>query len=160
MHSKTDTADARGIVHITAGSGSPTMKSRLRISHTLEPLHDSLSRPGAHGNGLHLAGGPTSCNLFCSAGGGFWPFTSFAAVQQSICYCEGYRMPAPHEPFHAHGGRRPITSKGGNRGCGTYGGAAGFDLSGLDGCRRRPAAQLFRHGTNVANGRKQLLHHV
>src|SRR6516165_1533645 len=36
----------------------------------------SVSRPGSHGNGLHLAEGPTSCDLFCSAGGGFWPITS------------------------------------------------------------------------------------
>ena len=27
----------------------------------------------------------------------------------------------------------------------------GFDLSGLDGCRRHPVAQLFRYGMNVAN---------
>jgi hypothetical protein len=27
----------------------------------------------SHGNGLHLAGGPTSCDLFCSAGGCLWP---------------------------------------------------------------------------------------
>jgi hypothetical protein len=28
-----------------------------------------LSRSGSHGNGLHLAGRPTSLDLFCSAGG-------------------------------------------------------------------------------------------
>ena len=41
------------------------------------------------------------------------------------------------------------------------GGAAGFDLSGLDACCcRHLRAQLLRYGTNVANGGKQLLHHV
>ena len=41
------------------------------------------------------------------------------------------------------------------------GGAAGFDLSGLDACCcRHLPAQLLRYGTNVANGGKQLLHHV
>jgi hypothetical protein len=34
--------------------------------------------------------------------------------------CEGFRMPAPHEPIHAHGGRRPKTSKGGNRDSGGW----------------------------------------
>jgi hypothetical protein len=57
-------------------------------------------------------------------------------------------------------GRRPKASRGGNRGWGTCGGAAGFDLLRLDGCRRDPPAQLFRYGTNVANGRKRLSHPV
>jgi hypothetical protein len=47
----------------------------------------SLSRSGWHGNGLHLAGGPTSCDLFCSALGGSWPMSSLAAVQHHTCYC-------------------------------------------------------------------------
>ena len=48
-------------------------------------------------------------------------------------FCEGFRMPA------------------------AYDGAAGFDLPGLSGCRRDPPVQLFRYGTNVANGRKRLM---
>src|SRR6516165_9766766 len=36
----------------------------------------SVSRSGSHGNRLHLAGGPTSCALFCSAEGCLWPITS------------------------------------------------------------------------------------
>ena len=37
------------------------------------------------------------------------------------------------------------------------GGAAGFDLSGLDACCcRHLPAQLLRYGTNVAHGGKQL----
>src|SRR3982074_1725513 len=60
-----------------------------------------------------------------------------------------------------HRGRRPKASNEGNRAGGTCGGAAGFDLSGLDACcRRHLPAQLLRYGTNVANGGKQLLHHV
>jgi hypothetical protein len=30
-----------------------------------QPTLCGLSRSGSHGNGLHLAGGPTSCDLFC-----------------------------------------------------------------------------------------------
>src|SRR3981081_885939 len=42
-----------------------------------------------------------------------------------------------------------------------WGGAAGFELSGIDACCcRHLPAQLLRYGTNVANGGKQLLHHV
>jgi hypothetical protein len=33
----------------------------------------SLSRSGSHGNGLHLAAGPTSCDFFCSARVSCWP---------------------------------------------------------------------------------------
>jgi hypothetical protein len=47
---------------------------------------DNLSRLGVHGNGLHLTGGSTSLDLFCSALGRFWPFASFAAVQHHTCY--------------------------------------------------------------------------
>jgi hypothetical protein len=32
-----------------------------------------LGRSGLHGNGLYLAGEPTSWDLCCSAGGGLWP---------------------------------------------------------------------------------------
>jgi len=38
--------------------------------------------------------------------------------------CEGFRMPAADERAAGTGGRRPKTSKGGNRALGTYGGAA------------------------------------
>jgi hypothetical protein len=43
---------------------------------------------------------------------------------------------------------------------GTCGGAAGFELSGLDRCRRDPPAQLLRYGTKIAIGRKRLWHPV
>jgi hypothetical protein len=43
---------------------------------------------------------------------------AFDLMKSAFRNCEGFRMPAPHEPFHAHGGRRPKTSKGGNRGLG------------------------------------------
>jgi hypothetical protein len=39
---------------------------------------NSLSRPSAHRNGLHPAWGPTSCDLYCRAGGGFWPLAGGA----------------------------------------------------------------------------------
>jgi hypothetical protein len=47
---------------------SPAMNSRRRIIHASKPC-GSVSRSGSHGNGLYLAGGPTSCDLFCGAGG-------------------------------------------------------------------------------------------
>jgi hypothetical protein len=37
---------------------------------------------------------------------------------------------------------------------------AGFDLLGLDHCRRDPPAQLLRYGTKIANGKKRILHPV
>ena len=40
---------------------------------------------------------------------------------------------------------------------GTCGGAAGFDLSGLDRCRRDPPAQLLRYGTKIAIGKLRLV---
>ena len=43
---------------------------------------------------------------------------------------------------------------------GTCGGAAGFDLSGLDRCRRDPPEQLLRYGTKIAIGIKRLWHPV
>ena len=58
----------------------PTMNPAASSFMPPSPSRDSLSRPRAHGNGLHLAWGPTSCDLYCSAGGGF---------------CEGFRMTAP-----------------------------------------------------------------
>jgi hypothetical protein len=74
--------------------------------------------------------------------------------------CEGFRMPAAHGGWTDSGGRRPKASKGRNRGGGRYGGGAGFDLPGLDGCRRNPPPQLLRYGTKIAIGKKRLLHPV
>jgi hypothetical protein len=45
-------------------------RDELPPSHPSSPqaaMRGSLSRSGSHGNRLHLAGGPTSCALFCSA---------------------------------------------------------------------------------------------
>src|SRR6516164_6826951 len=62
---------ARATTGHTAALPSPAMNSRRRIGHASKPHAGSVSRSGSHGNGLHFAGAPTSCNLFCSAGGRF-----------------------------------------------------------------------------------------
>src|ERR1700743_1146101 len=50
--------------------------------------------------------------------------------QLDFCFCEGFRMPAPWRWRRAHRGRRPPTSKGGNRwGAGRWRGAGYGDLS-------------------------------
>ena len=48
----------------------------------------------------------------------------FVAVQ-FFRICEGFRTPAPQEPIHTHGGRRPKTSNGRNRESGRRIGSAG-----------------------------------
>jgi hypothetical protein len=53
----------------------------------------SVSRSGSHGNGLHLARGPTSCDLFCSAGGRFWP-TADQRVRRGMSAAGGRRHPS------------------------------------------------------------------
>jgi hypothetical protein len=60
------------------------MNSRRRIRHASEPLYGQQPTV-AWGplERLHLAGGPTSCDLFCSAGGGFWPIS--VQVQAAGC---------------------------------------------------------------------------
>src|SRR5712691_10282617 len=69
--------------------------------------------------------------------------------------CEGFRMTAHRDDSACSGAvvrKTPMkeTALGG-----TWGGAAGSDLSGIDACCcRHLPAQLLRYGTNVANGWK------
>ena len=62
----------------------------------------SVSRSGSHGNGLHLAVGPTSCALFCNAGGCLWPIAA-QGVQRTLSATgesrhSGSRGPTPKLP--------------------------------------------------------------
>jgi hypothetical protein len=47
---------------------------------------------GCMGMGLHLAGGSTSLDLYCSAGGRFWPMTSLAALQHHTRFLGNSRL--------------------------------------------------------------------
>jgi hypothetical protein len=86
--------------------------------------------------------------------------TAVPSVKLDDAVCEGFRMPAADEPCRALWRPASESLQGRKPRLGKCGGAAGFDLLRLDGCRRDPPAQLFRYGTNVANGRKQLSHPV
>jgi hypothetical protein len=56
------------------------MNSRRRIGHPLKLLCGAAYRGQGHmGTGCIFAGGPTSYDLFCSAGGGFWPVAEMPA---------------------------------------------------------------------------------
>src|SRR5712664_1313957 len=70
--------------------------------------------------------------------------------------CEGFRMTAHHDDAAGAGAvvRKPPVKETAIGG--TCGGAAGFELSGLDRCRRDPPAQLLRYGTKIAVGRKRV----
>src|SRR5712675_1948276 len=78
----------------------------------------------------------------------------------NVCFCEGFRMTAHHDDAAGAGAvvRKPPVKETAIGG--TCGGAAGFELSGLDRCRRDPPAQLLRYGTKIAIGRKRLWHPV
>jgi hypothetical protein len=55
----------------------------------------SVSRSGSHGNGLHLAWEPTACDLFCSAGGRFWPVREQSYRLSAGSACRG--TPGVHQ---------------------------------------------------------------
>ena len=81
-------------------------------------------------------------------------------ASSNVWVCEGFRMTAHHDDAAGAGAvvRKPPVKETAIGG--TCGGAAGFDLSGLDRCRRDPPAQLLRYGTKIAIGRKRLWHPV
>src|SRR5882757_8401148 len=81
------------------------------------------------------------------------PFLALPALPHDDRLCEGFRMTADRDDAACTGAvvRKPPMKDA----WGTCGGAAGFDLSGLDACCCRDLpAQLLRYGTNVANGGK------
>jgi hypothetical protein len=69
----------------------------------------SVSRSGSHGNGLHLAGGPTSCDLFCSAGGCLLAHCRPARATRHVRNRKKQRFrqsgpaPIPPHPVSTHG---------------------------------------------------------
>src|SRR5258705_5191855 len=86
--------------------------------------------------------------------------TDSQRMHRHFSVCEGFRMTAHHDDAAGAGAvvRKPPVKETAIGG--TCGGAAGFDLSGVDRCRRDPPAQLLRYGTEIAIGRKRLWHPV
>ena len=88
------------------------------------------------------------------------PYPDMLRTCQNRRECEGFRMTAHHDDAAGAGAvvRKPPVKETAIGG--TCGGAAGFELSGLDRCRRDPPAQLLRYGTKIAAGGKRLWHPV
>jgi hypothetical protein len=77
----------RELIIALAENRPPEPRDELPPSHQRSPeaaMWGSLSGSGSRGNGLHLAEGPTSCDLFCGARGRLWPFTSMLHRNISI----------------------------------------------------------------------------
>ena len=71
-----------------AATPTPAMNRRC-IGHAPKSDADNLSRPGAHENGLHLIRRPTSCDLYCSAGGRLWPPRNCRSLSKESGYRSG-----------------------------------------------------------------------
>jgi hypothetical protein len=77
--------------------------------------HHRCDQPAVRdGNGLHLAWGANSCDLYCSAGGRNWPVTSITAVQHHTRFWgnsghAGAIMPHTAGHFPPRAGARGLT---------------------------------------------------